>query len=759
VKQLNVAGLCFVVLYGASAVAASPAVAIRGHRVSRLKASGGANSGLPQNLTVVVGLKWRNPDQLDQLLNRLSQPESLRTRRYLTLAEFNERFAPDAADVSQVVSYLKERELVISEISPSSQLITASGSPEAVEHAFGVRLVSVQQNGEISFAPDSDPVLPAYLSTTISSIQGLENRTQLQANNTGPRIPPQVGAPLQPADIARVYNVTPLHSAGLLGDDSRAATIAIASAFGFDTQDATNFWGTFGINRPSDRLEVIPVGGNVLRTIDETTLDVEWAGAMAPQSLLLVYEGADSSIATFTRIYDRIVSDNRAAVMTISWGLCESKMPSAYLDQTHAVFQKAAALGITVLAASGDQGAFDCGSNTLGVNYPASDPLVTAVGGTSLHLDAEGHRATESAWTGSGGGMSTFWGQTPWQMSFSSCRQSADVALNADPDTGYYVANSGAWWQYGGTSLAAPIWAAILALANQYRAKFGGSPIGAAGSVLCDLATQPNSLGRPLIDITTGDNGMYPATSGWDYPTGWGVPDAWLLANSLASGNLSRTATSGLNLYAYLAPVPPTDAGTVRAKFSMRCGHNQLTAAVRGLAAGLYRIAIDGTPIVEFAVARSGYGSALVNGVDPRGRSVTLLDDDDRVLFRSVFPAKPQSPVRMRARLQNPGLIPGASGTATYESVAGAERFRLEITGLPAAGYGLFAGAKLVAAIPVQPQSNGRASGVVRFDSSNVTGPICPVELSCQSLEVRLGEAIVLQLADTAPGTGICPNL
>ena len=108
--------------------------------------------------------------------------------------------------------------------------------------------------------------------------------------------------------------------AGVGGLAAWALLTISGSALAVDsTKAVTAFWHAFGIDRPADLLEVIPVGGTPNRTIDETVLDVEWAGAMAPESRLLVYEGADSYVSTFTQVYDRIVSDSRAAVMTVSW--------------------------------------------------------------------------------------------------------------------------------------------------------------------------------------------------------------------------------------------------------------------------------------------------------------------------------------------------------------------------------------------------------------------------------------------------------
>ncbi|MBI4514492.1 MAG: S8/S53 family peptidase [Deltaproteobacteria bacterium] len=711
-----------------------------------------------RELSLVVGLKLRHADELARLLRDMSDPGSPHYRRYLQPEEFAERFGPAPQDVTAVVKHLGDNGLTVADVSASQQLITATGSVAAAERAFGVSVIDYDQNGAPFFAPQQAPALPAAIAGAVSSVQGLENHTELRAFNTGGRIPPQDRSPFGPGDIARLYNFSPFYAAGVRGNDSRASTIAIATAFGFEASDVAEFWRALGVNRRADQLEVIAIGGALTRNIDETTLDVEWAGAMAPGARLLVYAGADSAVSTFTLVYDRIVSDNRAAVVTVSWGLCEKYMPAAYLDQTHAIFQRAAAQGITIAAASGDHGAFECGSSTPEVNYPASDPLVTAIGGTTLEVSPDGRRLSERAWTGSGGGVSRVWQRPSWQMNSAAWRQSADVAFNADPGTGYYVHNNGTWWQYGGTSLGAPIWAALLALTNQYRSQLGQGELGVAAPALCEVGTQP-AAGGALIDVTEGNNGHYEAAAGWDYPTGWGVPDAWALAEALAAPASAPLSEGGSSLTAYLLPASAAVRGSVRVSAVSHCGRARVTASVRGLPAGLYRLAVDAVPVREFAVSRSGRARTQVAAVDPRGRLVSLLDEDGRTLFAAEFPDQPLPSIRLQAPLQSRGRFPAARGLASYRSAEGAEQFTLKVSGLPAGTYELWVGNQLAATLQVEAGASGQSSGSLRFDSRNLAGSPSPVELRCQSLRLRRDGVVALELTATAPGTGICPAL
>lgn len=226
------------------------------------------------DLAVVVGPRVRHRQELAQLLLQLHDPDSPHYRQYLSTAEFDERFGPAYDDVAAIVSHLTEQGLSVSDVSPSGFLINAHGTIDAVERTFAVSVIKHEDSGHIVYAPDREPTLPAYLAATVTSVQSPENRTQLRANNTGPRIPSQESLPFTPGAIAQAYNLTPFYDAGLRGDGSRATTIAVATAFGFQLSDVREFWRTLGIERRPDLLEVIPVGGTATRTIDETTLEI-----------------------------------------------------------------------------------------------------------------------------------------------------------------------------------------------------------------------------------------------------------------------------------------------------------------------------------------------------------------------------------------------------------------------------------------------------------------------------------------------------
>jgi subtilase family serine protease len=241
----------------------------------------------------------------------------------------------------------------------------------------------------------------------------------------------------------------------------------------------------------------------------ETSLDVEWAHAIAPQATILLVETADASFTNLFAGVDYAVQHG-ASVVSMSWGSNEFSSEASY-DGHFSV------PGVTFFASSGDSGA--------GVIYPAASPYCVAVGGTTLKLDAAGNVLSESGWSGSGGGTSQYEAAPAWQAPLGFTQRGVpDVAYNADPNTGVPVYDStrtqgqSGWLQFGGTSAGAPQWAALMARVNGARAAAGASTEDDANE---DLYGFLNT--SAFRDITSGSNG-FSCTPGWDYVTGIGSP-------------------------------------------------------------------------------------------------------------------------------------------------------------------------------------------------------------------------------------------
>lgn len=310
------------------------------------------------------------------------------------------------------------------------------------------------------------------------------------------------------------------------GIDGNGTRIAIVDAYGDPTlaSDVSSFDAISNLptlSVTSYYPDGVPKRGNSNWAV-ETALDVEWAHAIAPAAKIDLVIALDSSLA---HIFDGIsyVANSLAneTALSMSLGLSEASYPTTGSDTiaaTHQLFVTITSHGTSVFASSGDSGASSC----CNVQYPASDPLVVAVGGTSLTLNSNATITTESAWSGSGAGASIIFSKPSWQQGRGdSSRDIADVSYDGDPNTGVLVVQGGVEFQVGGTSAGSPQWAALIALASQATNQHFGA---VAGKLYNSSAYH---------DIVSGSDGFFNAQAGWDYPTGLGTPNANLLVTSL----------------------------------------------------------------------------------------------------------------------------------------------------------------------------------------------------------------------------------
>lgn len=512
-----------------------------------------------RSMKIIVGLKLRNVGELDRLLQAQTDQTSPDYQKWLTPDQFTERFGPTTKDVDDVVNYFQKQGLTILAVAPNRLLVEMEGTVETMERVFGVTINEYNLKGEPGFTDgiylsnDRDPTIPADLASVIESVSGLSEfarfhsrATQADANWKTPSNP---GTPtgFTPKDIATVYNFpTDLNAQAQVKYSGKGRTIAVATAYGYKLSDVYYFWYHNGIQR-TGKLINIPIGGSTKQTHVETTLDLQTVSAHAKDADIMMYIGADPQFTTFTKVFNAIVNDNKADVVSISWGLCEKGTGTAQMKTEQAIFRQGVVQGIAFFAASGDDGAYDCKNEkppTYRVNYPSSDPYVTAVGGTTLFVNDDGSRSSETAWVGSGGGNSHHWTRPWWQSGPGvpnwSNRMTADVSAVANPNTGYAFFSDGKWVQLGGTSVSAPDWAALWSLALEASRKRLGSPL----PIIYRLARSPY-YANAFFDVTTGNNGNgkgpgYLSKQGWDQPTGFGTPNGEPLVNWVAQDALAK---------------------------------------------------------------------------------------------------------------------------------------------------------------------------------------------------------------------------
>jgi len=311
--------------------------------------------------------------------------------------------------------------------------------------------------------------------------------------------------------------------------------LALFQMDGFKASDIQAYTSYFNL-RPVP-LEVILVDGfdgSAGAGADEVCMDIELMNAIAPgASRILVYEAPNTDRGVLDN-YSRIASDNRASSISTSWGLSEYDTGPSFARLEAQFFMQMAAQGQSFYAASGDSGAYDAqspnGTPVLTTDDPASQPYVTGVGGTTLNLNSGQSYGSEIVWNSSGGasggGVSSIWSIPGWQASVATVasrqmRNVPDVALDADPYTGFAIFTGGQWHVIGGTSAAAPLWGGFTGLVNQLRAQNGLQPLGFANPTLYSIGNAA-SYGNNFHDVTIGNNNYYSAGLGYDNTTGWG---------------------------------------------------------------------------------------------------------------------------------------------------------------------------------------------------------------------------------------------
>ncbi len=338
----------------------------------------------------------------------------------------------------------------------------------------------------------------------------------------------QTDAGYTPAQIDTAYGIDPLLARGV---DGTGQTIALIELDSFDPQDIAAF--DEANNLPDPDVTVTYVGGTQFRLTSqgETTMDLEWAHALAPGAKIHIYyirgEQANSSgWKSVGAAVNSAVADGATSI-SLSFGTCN---PTSGYQATSSALAAAANRGVSVFVSSGDSGDLagpvrECGRQPA-VGYPASDPSVVSVGGTSLLLNPDNTPYQQFAWSLSGGGKAKPIFRPSWQVTPNlkpgKYRYVPDVSFLANPSTGVAIYVDGDWQTAGGTSLGAPAWAAIWSLVED-DASAHGKTLGAAPSLLYKIGNSA-SYSQAFTDITSGSNGAYGAEKGWDAVTGWGTP-------------------------------------------------------------------------------------------------------------------------------------------------------------------------------------------------------------------------------------------
>ena len=314
-------------------------------------------------------LRGQHAAALSATLSALADPKSPLYHHYLTPSEFTQIFGASAGGVERVEEVLRASGLQVDEARTSNSLLVARGPTADVEALLGVQLTSYRSaSGQQYYAPSASPHLPAALAPYVSGVLGLDSRPHVQTRPLlAPSVGPGPGEGLEPADLARAYDYASLQAKGLSGANE---TIALAEIDTFSATDIADYDSVFHISAPP--VQVVSVGGGANGTSPEATLDIEVAQAVAPHAHILAYEGGQD-LSQLAQTFNQMVTDHRAKIISISLGACEGQLAGSdgrsFISSLNSTFRQADAEGISVLAASGDSGAYGCQNNVaLGVS-------------------------------------------------------------------------------------------------------------------------------------------------------------------------------------------------------------------------------------------------------------------------------------------------------------------------------------------------------------------------------------------------------
>ncbi len=494
-----------------------------------------------KRLNLSIGLPLRDREGLTNLLRQLYDPASTNYHRFLTPAQFAERFGPTEKDYQAVVSFAQARGLAVTAKHSNRTLVSVRGTVAAVERMFHVTINEYQHPKESRtfYAPNVEPSLD--LNVPVLAVGGLDDyiipHPCLKLISSQATKPNLTGSGPSGAYLGYDYRSAYVPGVPLTGSGQTVGLLEFDS--GYYQSDITAYENLAGLpNVPVSTVLLDGYNGAAGSGNDEVSLDIEMAIAMAPGLKgVIVYEGSSTD-----DILNRMVTDNLAKQIGASWTYSiDASSEQAFLQM--------AAQGQSFFNASGDSDAYPAAIDT-----PADDPNITIVGGTTLTTTGPGGAwAAETVWnwgsgTGSSGGISTRYAIPSWQQGINmsasqgstTMRNLPDVALTAD--NVYVIYGGGRGGAFGGTSCATPLWAAFTALVNQLALTNGEPTVGFINPVVYGMGKGSNALSYPSLfhDVTTGNNkspsspNRFSAVPGYDLCTGWGTPLGSNLITALA---------------------------------------------------------------------------------------------------------------------------------------------------------------------------------------------------------------------------------
>ena len=503
----------------------------------------------------------------------------------LTRAQYRQEHGADPAAIKLVRAFAKEFGLTVQKDTPKPErrAIKLTGTVTAMQKAFGVTLTQKVLDGTTYRVREGSIRLPAELADAVEAVLGLDNRPQAQPHfrvlgstiNTmavgtegfARAHAAAANGSYTPVQVGQLYQFPP-------GATAAGQTIGIIElGGGYRAADLSAYFKGLGQAVPQVTAVSVDNGknspSNASGADGEVMLDIEVSAAVAPGAKIVVYF-APNTDQGFIDAVGSAVHDttNHPSVISISWGGPESSWTAQAMNALDAACQSAAALGITITVAAGDNGSTDGGTGN-NVDFPASSPHVLACGGTKL-VGSGNSISSEVVWNeqasnegATGGGVSNVFplpsfqanANVPAPSSSTGGRGVPDVSGDADPVTGYQVRVDGQNMVIGGTSAVAPLWAGLIALSNKQNGK-------SAGFLQPQLYSAKGAAA--FNDIVSGNNGAFTAGPGWDACTGLGSPIGTRLIALLATATTTTKKSGGKKKPVRMRPAKKRSAKRAR---------------------------------------------------------------------------------------------------------------------------------------------------------------------------------------------------
>jgi len=551
-------------------------VVLAGSEKAPLSAATGEKPAGPSSvLTVSVIVRRKSPLNTSRL-----------GKDRLTRAQYRQQHAADPAAITLVRAFAKEFGLTAEKGTPKPErrTIKLTGTVSAMQKAFGVTLAQKVLEGTTYRVREGSIHLPVELAGAVEAVLGLDNRPQAQphfrvldsAINAAPggtqgfarAHASAAGTSYTPVQVGELYQFPQ-------GAAAAGQTIGIIElGGGYRAADLTAYFKGLGQKAPKVIAVSVDKGknspGNANGADGEVMLDIEVSAAVAPGAKIVVYFAPNTDQGFIDAIGSAVHdTTNKPSVISISWGGPESSWTAQAMTALDAACQSAAALGITITVAAGDNGSTDGGTGK-NVDFPASSPHVLACGGTKL-IGSGSTITSEVVWNelandegATGGGVSNVFALPSWQANAhvpapsgsTGGRGVPDVCGDADPVTGYKVRVDGQSLVIGGTSAVAPLWAGLIALNNQQNGK-------SAGFIQPQIYAAKAS--SAFHDIVSGNNGAFSAGPGWDACTGLGSPIGSKIIALLAASTATKKKGGGKKPVR-MRPAKKKRARRVRAK-------------------------------------------------------------------------------------------------------------------------------------------------------------------------------------------------